>query len=233
VSLILAILAGSQTFAPNPGEVSLQEERKIVQNYARCVVGRRPEAAAEVVLSPSNNKTLVKNYPDMFFEGCVDGLTEALTFPGDLFRYAMANALVEREVARSAPIDPSIMPPLAHADPGLPPASTDARGRPLSKKRRDKAMARFAVAVAYSQVSRFGECVIRTDPAGSHRLLNTKITSDAEAAAIRALKRPLDGCLAKGEKMTLTKEVLRGTIALNYYRLLKSSRVLVGTVPHA
>lgn len=64
-----------------------------------------------------------------------------------------------------------------------------------------------------------GECVVRSAPGSVEALLRTPIASPQEDAALRALHMALGRCVAQGATYSLSPEVVRGTLALAYYRL--------------
>ena len=228
MSLIVAVIFAGQFFLADQSNRALRETRKKVREYADCIVKKRPGDATAAVLSMSENTTLTKDYPKILDEYCFTGFTDKMAFPADLLRYALADALVRRELANQPVLDPQSIAPLAHRDPVPPPSVIQDNAKTSGKKTYNREQWLFGVALAYAQVSHLGECVVRTDPGGANRMLASAPTSDVESAAMRALHPALSGCLAKGNTAYLTKEVLRGTIALNYYRLSKAPRVVSG-----
>ena len=78
-------------------------------------------------------------------------------------------------------------------------------------------------------LSRFGECVVRVDPAASKALLMTDRGSADERAAFGGLSTALGTCLAEGKTLNFNKASLRGSIAVNYYRLAAAARNLSET----
>jgi hypothetical protein len=225
VSASIAMLLAGQFFFGDQTDRTMRETRKRVREYADCIVKKRPQDAAAAVLSISENTTLVKDYPRLLDYYCLTGFTETMAFPGDLLRYALADALVRRELANQPPIDPASIARLAHFLPRPPASVVKVNGEDTEKKPFDRQQWQFGVRLAFSQASQFGECVVRGDPLGSQRLLKSTPTSQPEAATMNALQPVFSACLDKGSKLYLTKEVLRGTIALNYYRLSKAPRV--------
>lgn len=222
---ILVVALAAQTFTPDSGDVSVVKSRQFVRDYALCVVKKQPAEANTAVLSTVDNKTLMKAYPKVIQPDCLDGSIGTMAFAGDLYRYALADALIQKENVAQPLIIPAQVEPLTHFTPGPPPSATDTKGRTISKKKYAASMRGYATDIAYSQVSRFGECVVRANPSGALNVLKTESTTDAEATAMVALRPVLSACLPKGETLQLTKEVLRGTIALNYYRLSKAPRL--------
>lgn len=69
----------------------------------------------------------------------------------------------------------------------------------------------------------FADCVVRADPAASHRLLFTDIGADREQAAFQALMPVLGNCLPRGNALKFSKPVLRGLIAEVAFRLAESA----------
>jgi hypothetical protein len=70
----------------------------------------------------------------------------------------------------------------------------------------------------------FGECAVRTDPANTHALLMTWPGSAEEKTAFGALAAALDSCVVQGAQFTATRSVMRGLIALGYYRVAHAPR---------
>ena len=231
MSILFALIYASPAFVGFESERVLRENRLKVRDYSACVVKKHPADAAAAVMSIEDNAELAKKYPKVIDPYCFSGFTDSMAFSGDLLRYGLADALVRKELAGVQNLDPSLISPLVHRDPA-PPLSlnavkeTTANDKTLRLKRYG-----FAVAVAYAQVSRLGECVIRANPTGAYRLLKSDVTAPDETVAMRALGPSLSICLDKGNTLHLTHEVLRGTIALNYYRLLKAPRIAAGA-PH-
>ena len=225
MSALIAMTLAGQFFFGDQTDRTLRETRKRVREYSDCIVKKHPEDARTAVLSLTDNASLVKDYPKLLDPYCLTGFVDRMAFPGDLLRYALADALVRRQLINQPAIDPLVIGPLAHNQPVPPPSVTEAKAEADQGKPFDRKQWQFGVALAYSQVSQFGECVVRADPAGTKQLLASAPTSAPEAAAIAALKPVLGSCLRKDSKLHLTKEVLRGTIALNYYRLANAPRL--------
>ncbi len=82
--------------------------------------------------------------------------------------------------------------------------------------------------MANEAISILGECVVRANPSAAHSLLLTKIGSVLETRYLDAIQPAAGNCIEKGGSISLTKYSLRGTIALNFYRLAKAPRVALG-----
>ena len=93
------------------------------------------------------------------------------------------------------------------------------RPEQLEELAEDRRQREVAIYLSY-----FGECVVRADPGNSKALLAASPDSRDEGIAIAALGKSLSGCLEAGRTLELNKTNLRGTVALNYYRLAKAAQ---------
>ena len=66
---------------------------------------------------------------------------------------------------------------------------------------------------------RIGECIARADAAGARTLFATRMGSDKEKAAIRALAPVISGCVPAGQEVQIDRARLRFGLATMYYRL--------------
>ena len=151
-----------------------------------------------------------------------------MRFTGDLYRYALADALVNRELAASSPPALESVPGLEHRDPGQPPREVDDKGRKLGKRKLEAARQSFNRDVAYAFLSHYGECAVRADPASAKALLVTKPDSEEESSRFAALVPTFSRCLPEGRTLRFGKVALRGSVAINYYRLAHAARATVG-----
>ena len=69
--------------------------------------------------------------------------------------------------------------------------------------------------------------MVRVDPAAARALLLTMPESPEENARFAAMGTTFGSCLAEGETLKLGKLALRGTMAINYYRLAKAAQAAV------
>ncbi|MDQ3246750.1 MAG: hypothetical protein M3Q52_07665 [Pseudomonadota bacterium] len=145
-----------------------------------------------------------------------------MTLPGHTMRYALADALVGLELKADVRTSFAAVPPLRHGTI----AEADIRppaGKRLSRdelRTWEKSLAGLRGAIFMSAL---GECVVRTDPAASHALLMTEVESADERTWFKTLSPALAGCTKAGETIALNPTVVRGTIAMNYYRLAKAA----------
>ena len=139
-------------------------------------------------------------------------------FPGDFYRYAMADALVARRLADRPVPDLTNVPPLEHApevsDP-IPPLDGD----PINHLLYAGALNQAQQAATFRALSIFGECAVRVSPVQAKALLLTEPETPAESQGFSAMQPALSRCMPENQTMTLDKFVLRGVIAINYYRL--------------
>lgn len=222
---LVSVAAAASAAAPR-GEFSLREIRSFTHAYARCVVARRHLKASEALLSNVDNATLIREYPTLIVPDCVPkkpGHSLRMSFAGDLYRYALADALIDRELATLDVRDLSAVPRLDHRDPGPPPQPVGTNGKRLSKKKYEAAIKGHQVASNFFYLSHYGECVVRGAPAEAKALVLTVPDSVQEKSAFDSLQPALATCLPEGKTIKFGREALRGTIAINYYRLARAA----------
>ncbi|HEX8307324.1 MAG TPA: hypothetical protein VF645_02770 [Allosphingosinicella sp.] len=216
--------------AESDSDYSTKQTRAVMHAYAKCVVRKQPAKAAEAIAANLDNATLLRDYQGLFSPECLSDAAHGgvqMRFGGDLYRYALADALVNRELAGWAIPDLAALPPLAHRDPGEPPSQTTAGGKPLGKKKYDAALESHRKVATYAYLSRYGECAVRGAPAGSKALLLTVPDTPQESAAFDALRPVLERCMVQGQTVRFGRVALRGSIAINFYRLAHSVRARV------
>lgn len=79
----------------------------------------------------------------------------------------------------------------------------------------------------------FGACVVDQSEAGVRALIDTKVTSDEEAAATQALAPALGQCVTEGQTITLNIGSLRQMLAVALYRQMAAPPVATPVVPVA
>jgi hypothetical protein len=75
---------------------------------------------------------------------------------------------------------------------------------------------------------KFGDCVARSTPAASHRLVFTELYSDREKAAIGDVMPKLQSCMPPGQDVRFTRALLRGAVAEGLLRLRQAQNVEKG-----
>ncbi len=217
MSLLLALmLAAGPRATIDPAKV-----RDIAQEFATCAVKRRPELAARYVLDASFRPER-REFRKLFDPGCVptDGRRfTALAGGRQQMSFALAEALVRQQYPSGAMANVTSAAPLDHSLPPLERASKF--GKPWAAETiEDMEKGR----VASHAISILGECIVRAHPPAAHGLLLTEPGSAYEARYLEALQPVASNCIEKGAAISLTKYSLRGTVALNYYRLANAPR---------
>jgi hypothetical protein len=212
-------------------DYSTKETRALTHAYARCVVKRQRAKASEAIVANVGSGAILRDYPTLIRPECLTRQTRQTTrmrFAGDLYRYALADALVNQELAAQPVPDLDAVPRLAHHDVGAPPQAVDAKGRKLGKRKLEAALQSYRQDAAFAFLSRYGECIVRIDAAGAKALLLTGPDSAEEAARFNALRPALERCLPEGQTLRSGKVALRGSVAINYYRLAHAARMSAG-----
>lgn len=223
--LLLALLF-SAAADQAPSDMSAHDTRLMIRSYGDCVVKQQPRRAAEAIVGNLNGNDLMRKYPQLIDGTCVPnvqrGQVVKVRFQGDQYRYALADALVKAELATQPVPSVATVPRLSHREPTEPSRVTPS-GKRLSEKKYQEAMRDYEQREAFSVLSRYGECVVRADPAAARALLLTEPESPEEAAQFAAMQTALGTCVEEGQKVSLGKLTLRGTIAVNYYRLARAA----------
>jgi hypothetical protein len=226
MSLLLALAAVQVPMGlpDNARNIPAKQVRALVADYGDCIVKREAARASAAILAGLGSNELLDRYPQLMQESCLHnrlGERVEVRFAGDQYRFAIADALVRQELAQVPPPILDDVAPLDHRGPAAPP-TTDAKGRPLQGRALEQAMRSYEVDRAAHYMWRYGECVVRLDPAAAKALLLTEPASPEEGAQFAAMGAALDTCLGEGRTLEFGKAALRGTIAVNYYRLAKA-----------
>jgi hypothetical protein len=220
VSLIAGVILLS-----SPAIAEDSPARGLFEDFNKCVVDRRPKEAAELVLSHIPNEDILRKYPDLLVGDCLGYTAEYLRLPsGEFIRYGLAEALVRREYPEGVPPDIGRAAPLPH--PPINEADYQPEtGKRMGREELEKLQKRKQQAQADHLLSIYGDCVVRADPAAAHRLVFTEPSSAQESLGFAALKHAFSQCLVAGQTLTFSRSSLRGTIAMNLYRLAKAPRI--------
>ena len=221
------ILESIPTYEVEPNEVRVLQAR-----FGECVVKKHPQEARTFVLRylyhsddhQAGATKIVKRLADgrCLIEATGGGHSAAMMkLPGGTLGYILAEVLFRLELAGLPPLsNMERIPPLEH------PVLDERDFAPPARARKSKLAEltrRRTAEVTRIYLSKFGECIVRTNPSGSYNLLKSDIASSAEDAAFAALAGTLKSCLLDEYTVALTKSVLRGAIAYNYYRLARIS----------
>lgn len=219
-----------------PGVTAAQfSDRKVVEQFAGCVVQRHRLAAKTFVLNKLEDwrPSARSGLDAMRYENCVPASaspTDASLvrkLSDDAFKVALAGALVREEFpAFDAALIATAKPTASGMVGNLFPADCK---KCNEKQKAELADARAKMANIMAPAI-FGECAIRTDPRDAHSLIMAAAGSTEEASSFAALRLAFSDCLLQGGQFTATRSVLRGLLAISYYRLAHAPRIaLAGT----
>jgi hypothetical protein len=215
--------------------VSQREARRMARRFAQCVVKRHPNPAMLVATTDISNLEIVRKYSmlqdtDCAFQADRSNSSFRLSLSGNGLRYALAEALVNAQFPEPWPAI-STAPAIMHRvyDPArfIPPPGNKYTAAQLKMIEEVKSLDQ---GLAFAEV--FGECVARADPLNAHLLLTTLPVSPEEDAAVQALYLRLPGCVPAGQKVTINVDIVRGAVALSYYRLAKALQGAVADATH-
>lgn len=217
-------------FAATTANAATERDARLVfSKFTVCAAKRHPKEAEQVVLSNIKNEDVIKNYPALITPACLDA--GDLTLPGDFVRYGLAEALVRRDYGKGLPEDIGLAAPLTH----MTVDEADYQPKPGQKAKPQKMREleqQKKNALGFRYLSIYGECVARKDPAASLQLVLSATDSDQEKRAFETLRPQLAGCLIEGQTLTFDRAALRGSIAMNLYRLAKAPRIPAVTTGH-
>lgn len=192
--------------------------RQVAAAFGDCVVKRSAPVARAVILGNLHDGQIQKSAYRLIDGNCLvkanDGMGAMMKFTGDLFRYTMAQALVRMDYPVERAFDFSNATPLLHLTPDT--VSPELAGGTSRKAK--KAVQNSAKEQMISALSKYGECVSRQAPGDVHAVLLSPLNSRQEYDAFGKLAEPLGVCLSEGQ-LKFSREVLRGVLALNFYRL--------------
>ena len=199
-----------------------------VDAYARCTVRNHHNSARDMILSNVDNKSMERKFGDIYTEeplafvpNCRELIliSRSVVIEPDAFRASVAEVLVKKDHSDGAAGDFTNVLPLTH----IQAESDQAYNVKISAAKFEKQRARIKKShdqdVSRSWLSVYGECVVRFNTTASRDWVVSKLGSAAEAEAISLIKPALSACLLEGEALTFDKYTLRGTLAINYYRM--------------
>lgn len=217
---------------------SEQELREYTRAYAKCMVIFNHVEARNLILRNTPNDRMERDFGSIYTSkplALVPGCRElvlrngyALVLQPDMFRAYLAEELVVADLKAPQTDNFVNRAALTHwavpAQPNFAAIATD----PAKRAALEKA---YAEEFGRVWLSHYGECVVRGNSRSSFGLLVSMPGTSAEKAALSELKPALSGCLVQGETLTFGKVVLRGAIAVNYYRLAHATPVATSGEP--
>lgn len=176
------------------------DARRTTRDYGVCVLKRFPKYGERLALEPVHTDEYDKLLKRMVIDDCLS-LGE-LSFPLNVVRSAVIEALYFNEYGRSGPTDFSQVPPIDYL-----------AGYPAELP----GNARTTLALA-----KFGDCVSRKDSMNARALAVSIPGSADETQRFRFLSPSFNGCVVQGEKLTFSKSVIRGAVSEGLYRLSRA-----------
>ena len=212
--LLLIGLSGAA--AKPPANLLNAERRMLANDYAKCIAAKHPELVREYVLQAGNSRQRDDRFRKLTDWKCMPSSSSrevtSLHFSSSSARYTFAEFLLKNEKIFVFH-DFGAVPLLQHPEPkkmeDYKPSGRISKGsyaRMVEKSFGEAAM------------SRIGECVVRADTGNSIKLLETAVEGTEEMATIQLLLPVAGRCIENGS-IRIKPEQLRGTIALNLYRL--------------
>jgi hypothetical protein len=230
-ALVVSLIAtGSLSSAA--GVIKENEVRTLSAVYADCVLGYKTRVglAREYLINDLPSDTLNSGKYRRLIDGnCLVKVSRTqtgiqMTFPGELYRYALAGALIRIDFAQIQFDDFSKVAPLQHR----PMPVLDEASLPKSKKKADQAKYEFELERVDGFLARYTECVVRRNPVESRKLLASEVASAEEKQTFGSMNDGLSRCMPEGSTVRFGRETLRGAIAVAYYRLADAARKLSG-----
>jgi hypothetical protein len=203
------------------------QTRSISAKYADCVVKKSAPQARAAIAELAGNLIVIKKYKRLIDSPCMEQVTVGtssggIAFGGDTFFYTMADALIRKDYSQFGPTDFSAVAMLVHRQ--KIPSLSAAELEELSKRKQAEVEKDVAKVNAFSTLSRFGECAVRGNPEVARQLSLTDTGSTEERIKFNILVPTLSKCLEPGTTVKFSPILLRGTIALNYFRLAYASQ---------
>lgn len=197
------LLAVAGPVEARPGDLSgdSASTRGIIDRYAQCLVKSGRKTLLPIIMEKQDIAGFERWHKRLGGECMFSTGDFYVNAPTSDIRWAIADVLVREDANRQAPSDLSPVAPLSwRAD--VRSGTNDART--LS-------------------ISRFGECVVRKDPAATRAVLIADVDSKDEQQKIEALTPALMECLGQGS-LKMSPVELRGALAINLYRLNSAAR---------
>lgn len=211
----VSALAAAASLPKNDGRI-------VMRDLANCMAKRYAGDARQYVdISPVSASQPGLVHPDCMAPVYIVGGRPQGRFPVlglkasiKNYRYAFAEALLLRRNKARAPEVRRDRPPLTHPafSLGTPVPVDWSQGEPLWLKRVESSQRE-------AKESALGECVVRAAPEASWTLLRSEVGGDAEHQAFTLLTPIVFRCAGSQRAIPDNKTDLRGTIALNLYRL--------------
>ncbi len=196
-------------------DMTAMQNHAVLRDFAKCSVKYEHDLSKDVALGRRSFATMSDGEFRRALDGRCLGLWSGRLFSTGLaLRGALAEELVQRDFGRWPQLNPAGVAPLRWTVP------TSIQAGPGAEKVKPATLQKLLAMFARDgRVGSLGECVVRRSPGGAAAVLDTKIDSKAEEAALRALAPQVAECVKAGETADFSGTGLRYAMALTYYRL--------------
>lgn len=230
-ALVVSLIATGSLSSAEGGKKEIKV-RTLSAQYADCVLSNqdRVRLAREFLISDLSSDTLLRGKYRRLIDGdCLNKVSRSqtgiqMTFPGELYRYALAGALIRIDFAEVQFDDFSKIAPLFHR----PLPVLDEAALPKNEKKADQAKEEFELERVDGFLARYAECAVRRSPVESRKLLASEVASAEEKQTFGSMNDGLSRCMPEGSTVRFGRETLRGAIAVAYYRLIDAARKISG-----
>lgn len=222
-----AALAGVPFVATADDAKETTRLRRVTLDYAKCVVNANHAKASEAILATSNNQAVLAHYQQLLDSDCLDSATGSgfdMHFPNASYLNALADALVNADFATSGEASFANRLPLAQPVYSTPSQQAVALAKIKSDRKRKELQQKFDEQSVLGWISRYGECVVRQNPEAARYWLLTPPDTPEETSRIKALSPAFSDCLGEGSTK-FNRVIMRGAVAINYYRLAMATVV--------
>ena len=188
--------------APTPGDPFSEDGiRTLVDRFAGCVISRHRKPVESYLKTPPDSRESERKWPSIARAECLS--IGSLTLSDAGFRGAAYGRLYKSDFGKKGPADFSNLPEIDYAvglDPNEPVDRTNIGSRALA------------------------DCMVRTAPVDAKTLILSRIASEEEMAAFRALNPAGASCMRLGVTVSFSKSALRALIGEALYRLSAARR---------
>ncbi len=201
--------------------------RKVAYAYAACVVRKHHQKASEAIVATASNHAITHQLSQIVDADCLGsaaGYGVDMRFPNDTYQYALADALVNAEFVSRGDTSFADRLPLAQPEIVTPEQEMTRLEKAKDARQRKEVQDSVVKQNALAWISRYGECVVRRDPVNARYWLLTPAETAEETSRIKAMQPAFGSCLGSGT-LRFTRTVIRGSVAVNYYRLAKATIV--------
>lgn len=199
------------------GTLAGEENLKLLDYTARCVVGKYPLAADAFVRNTTDATAMLKDQSRLLDDKCLKQYffrSSMTTYEPGIYRLMLAEALLGLALAdKSLSVQFDTVPAADQPRlPAVPVSEVHPFYRPL-----------FVVDQHEAQLSQFADCSVRSRPDAVLALAATKRGSVEEAAALADLESAPADCAAKRPSVSFPAFARRGELTLQLYLLSRLS----------